>query len=120
MLCEPCINHGIEVKTKRLTAYEIVRAVSEYTDVPVDKILGKTRYQNIVEARMICAYLLRHDRNLNYSLTLIAKLLNKKDHSTIIHCIKTIENIMSVDDDFKEKIKLVFLHVHGTLKYYKD
>lgn len=118
MLCEPCVEHGIEVKTKRATAFEIVRGVGEFCNVPVDKILGKTRYQNIVEARMLVAYLMRNDRNLKYSLTLIAKLLNKRDHSTIIHSIKTVENLMEVDEDFMEKVKLVFLHVYGTLKYF--
>lgn len=120
MNCEPCINHGIEVKLKRLNSNQIIDLISEYLNVRVDKIKGKSRYQHIVEARQICCYVLRSDLHLNLSLKSVGFIIGHRDHTTVIHSVRTISDYAEVSEDFKHKLKAIYLHVYGTLKYFVD
>ena len=41
------------------------------------------------------------------SLESIAKMLNKKDHTTILHGVKKIESEMNTNPDIKNKIEII-------------
>ena len=43
----------------------------------------------------------------NNSLTSIGKLLNKKDHTTIIHGIRKIEDEMKVNEELRNKVNII-------------
>ena len=44
---------------------------------------------------------------IDVSLINIAKILNKKDHTTIMHGIKRIENDLKTSPELKEKIDII-------------
>ena len=58
-------------------------------------ILQKNRIRNVVEARMIYALLLRE---IGHSLSSIGSTLGK-DHTTIIHYVKTLRSLLDIDKD---------------------
>ena len=120
MNCSPCIEHPLMTKTRILNSREIIEKVGNYLNVLPEKIYGKTRWRHIAEARQICCYLLRSDRHLNLSLKSIGFILNKRDHTTILHSVKVVNNLMEVDEEFREKVKNVYLEVYGTLKYFPE
>ena len=116
--CSPCIEHGIEVKTEILSSNNIVNKICDFYHASPSMVLGHLRYKKLVEARHIIAHVLRHDRHLDMSLKSIAFLMNHRDHATIIHAVKKINNYLEVDEFFREKVKSIYLMVYGTLKYY--
>lgn len=118
--CNPCIDHPLKTQTKRLTPDEIIDIVCEHFKLQRVKVCGKPRYRYIVETRMIIAYLLRSDRHLNLSLSQIGDLLGGRDHSTVMHSVKQIDNLMSVIPEMKERVREVFIKVYGNLNYYKN
>ncbi len=118
--CSPCIDHPLTTQTKRLTPDEIIDIVCEHFNLQRVKVCGKPRYRYIVETRMIIAYLLRADKYLNLSLNQIGGLLGGRDHSTVMHSVKQIDNLMSVIPEMREKVRGVFMKVYGNLNYYRN
>ena len=43
----------------------------------------------------------------NISQVNIGKLLGKKDHTTVIHGVKKIENDIAVNEDLRNKIEII-------------
>ena len=71
------------------TVSEIVAAVSERFGVSVSDIMSMRRSQDVIYARHACYWLVREVTPL--SLLQIARFMEKKDHSTIIHGIEMTE-----------------------------
>jgi len=65
----------------------------------IDDIRKRVRTSEYVNARMTYAYIMR---KLGLSLTQIGKSIGK-DHSTIIHYIKSIESYIKTDDELLKK-----------------
>lgn len=120
MHCEPCAEHPLVVKHKKLQSNEIIEAIGKFLQVRPDQIKGKTRWKQIAEARQICCYVLRSDRYLDMSLKSVGFVLGNRHHTTVIHAVKTIEGYLEVDEYFREKMKDIYLYVYDTLKYFPD
>jgi chromosomal replication initiator protein len=116
--CNPCNEHILDAPTKRLNSSQILNSVCKFYAISPSLVCGKLRFRSIVEARMVAAYLLRSDRYLNLSLKHIGMILGNKDHTTIIHSVKQIENIMQVEPVFKDKVKAVFLETYGNTNFF--
>ncbi len=67
----------------------IQKVVSQYYDLPVDLLRAKTRKQEVANARMLSMYLSK--KITSNSLKTIGLLHGGKDHSTVIHALKTVE-----------------------------
>lgn len=123
-LCNPCVDYPsffqIETINKRLNSNEILESVSKFFDIPVDVIVGKRRNARIAEARMAAAYLLRKDRYLNLGLKHIGSILGGKDHTTIMHSVKRTAELIQIEEDFRDKIKQLFLATYESLSYFYD
>ena len=92
--------------TGDLTVEDVVRRVSEVSNVPEKDIVGKSRKMEIAEARQISMYLCRNI--IGTSLNNIGVYFGGRDHTTVMHAVKTI-------DQKQEKIERVGKMVH-TLK----
>jgi chromosomal replication initiator protein len=63
----------------------------------------KKRDRNLVLSRQITMYLTRKRFKLTYSLSEIGGYF-KKDHSTVLHSIRAIDNLLETDRDFRIKM----------------
>ena len=68
-------------------------------------ILSKKRNSEFVLPRQVAMYLCRN--MLDISLSNLAKILGKKDHTTIIHGINKIEDELLVNEELKNKIEII-------------
>lgn len=94
----PYISPGI---TKPST---IINMISEKSGMPIDIIKSKSRKRNIVEVRQLCMYFIY---KAGYTLKQTG-LFFKKDHATVIHACKTINNLFETNKVFIEKYKNLF------------
>ena len=79
--------------------------VSTHLNIPLDKIQGKSRKRNYVEARQLTMYLAK---NLTgNSLKSIGQLFGGKDHSTVIYSCKSIVDMMHIDPVFKDTVETI-------------
>jgi len=80
---------------------DIVRAVSEYYNMPKTEIMSKKQKKEHVLARQICMFLMKNIYNMQ--IVEIAKFFGK-DHTTVLHSINKIEKKIPEDDKLKEDI----------------
>ena len=73
----------------------ILESCSNYYNVPIQAITGKSRAKQIAEARHVAMYLLREDAEL--ALKQIGLLLGHRDHSTVIHGVQKIAHALIND-----------------------
>lgn len=64
------------------------------------KLSTKARYREIVELRQMFCFIAR---SMGFSLKTIGQFLGNRDHTTVIHNIRTFHNIIETDDIYKEK-----------------
>lgn len=81
-----------------ITIEEIQRVVCEYFSIPEDLVRGKTRKQEIVNARQIAMYLAKE--LTNSSLKTIGLHFGGRDHSTVIHAYQSVEDQMRLDQKY--------------------
>ena len=115
MNCEPCIEHPLQSvkKSKRLTSNDIINKVCEIYGYSPTMVCGKLRWKKLVEARMVISHILRNDKYLSMSLKSIGFMLGRRDHTTIIHNIRTIEDYIDVEPDFRQKVIDIYEKVYG-------
>lgn len=101
--CEVGIIHKT-YKMKNKECELIIDEVINYFDVDIFK---NTRKRAIVSARQICIYYIR--KNVKISSSKIGLLFPSKesksgflDHATVLHSVKTVENLIDVDPYYKQ------------------
>jgi len=83
----------------------IIDKVCSFYKIKKEDIKSESRKKNIAEPRQICMYLLKKHTKLN--LNEIASLLNKKDHTTVIHGISKIESNLELNEDLIEQVSQI-------------
>ncbi|HTV48518.1 MAG TPA: chromosomal replication initiator protein DnaA [Phycisphaerae bacterium] len=78
-----------------VTIQQIIEAVTHFYSVKVSDLQGKRRPKSISMPRQICMYLAR--KRTRHSLQEIGGYFGGRDHTTVMHAIKTIEDYRKND-----------------------
>lgn len=98
-------------KIRPVSSRQIVEKVAKYYDLPVKEMCGKSRVSNIKTARQITMFLL--SKELSLSTTKIANEVGVKDHTTVMHGIKKIENDIKLDFSLRDQIEEIKERIYG-------
>jgi chromosomal replication initiation ATPase DnaA len=82
----------------------ILKETSNFYGVEVFDVKSKTRKREIVIPRQASMYMMKELIGANISLKLIGKAHGDRDHSTVIHAIQSINDLMDIDFRFKRRI----------------
>jgi chromosomal replication initiator protein len=82
---------------------QIQRRVAEHYKITLAELLGKKRPATIVFPRQVAMYLSR--LLTTHSLQFIGTEFGGRDHGTVIHACKTVENAMEQDENIKKIIE---------------
>ncbi len=88
----------------------IIREVSRYYCVPVEKLRGNGRSKETVIPRQVSMYLIRE--MTDYSLPEIGKVFSR-DHTTVLHSINKIESYLKDNNDMNNIIKTLKANIRG-------
>ena len=80
----------------------IIHKTAAYFNVKDYDIRGKSRNKNIMLARHISIYLA--SELTSYSLSEIGKVMNGKDHTTIMYSVEKIKSIMETDESVRQAV----------------
>ena len=70
-----------------------------YFDIPIETMKSKTRKREIVQCRQLAMYFSK--QMTKNSLAMIGKHCGNKDHATVLHACKTVNNLADTDKRFK-------------------
>ena len=105
-LAEDALKDIINPDIKReITPELIISIVAEDFGINTEDIKSKKRSADFVLPRQVCMYLCRHLTDITYSN--IAEILNKKDHTTVIHGINRVEEDIKTNSSLKERIDVI-------------
>ena len=94
--------HVGKQKMDQINVQQVIKNVATIMKIKEKDIVGKGRSMEIALARQISMYISK--KMISTSLANIGKQVGKRDHSTVIHACKTIENKMKEDNSIKELI----------------
>lgn len=83
----------------------IANTICRYFNIPRDILESKTRKREIVQCRQIAMYFSK--RLTKDSLSTIGSIIGDKDHATVLHACKTINNLIDTDKKFDAQINLL-------------
>ena len=92
-------------KPKEITPTLIINVVAEHFGVKPEDITSQKRNSEFVQPRQVMMYLCREMTDTSYIN--IAKLLGKKDHTTIIHGYNKIVAEMNNNEELCNKIEII-------------
>ena len=90
--------------TKREVSIDYIqKVVSEYFQMDVDTLQSKTRKRHIVQARQLAMFFAK--KFTKASLASIGSQIGKRDHATVLHACKTVDNLSSTDKQFRKYVE---------------
>ena len=92
---------GGRLKTS-VTIEDVVKKVSEASQISESDIVGKSRKMKIAEARQLSMFLCRD--LIRTSLSNIGVYFGGRDHTTVMHAVKTISNKCENDTNLKNSV----------------
>lgn len=102
-LAKSMIDKFVKNTAREVSIDFIQKVVSDYFDLAVDTLKSKTRKREVVQARQIAMYF---SKNLTKaSLASIGMHCGGKDHATVLHACRTVNNLMDTDKRFKGYIE---------------
>ena len=99
----------VNSSNREITINYIITCVCEEMGTSQEDFFKSTRKRNVVQARQLSMYFAK--RYTKASLVVIGEKCGKKDHATVIHALKTIDNLLETDKQFRamaEKIEQKF------------
>ena len=88
-----------------ITPEMILRVVCEHYDVRVNNIVSRKKNASLVVPRQIIMYICREYTDA--TLENIAKLLGKKDHSTVMYGVDKIRNEISSNGELRGNVEVI-------------
>lgn len=97
------INKLVKNSRRELSIEYISKVVCDYFNMPVESLQTKTRKREIVQARQITMYFSK--TLTKYSLASIGAQIGNKDHATVLHACKTVNNLKDTDKNFRQYVE---------------
>ena len=98
-------------QNRQISIENIQKTVAEYYHIKLVDLLSKKRTRNLTRPRQIAMSLARELTSM--SLPEIGKAFGGKDHSTVIHACKTIENLKASDTVINSDHKILLQILRG-------
>jgi len=97
------LKEQLKEKQESISIEDIIKIVSQELNIKPSEIKSKSRSRQIVSARRIVMYLAR---NLTpNSMPALAQYFGMKDHTSVSHAMKKINEIIKKDENFKVQIE---------------
>ena len=104
-LVDKIIPNYVEKNDEKLNTSDIKKAVCEYFKVNEDVLCSSSRKQEIVYMRQLTIYLA--NRHTEDSHVQIGKMIGGRNHSTVIHSIKQVNNLIDTEPKTKTDIESI-------------
>ena len=87
----------------RIQIQTIINAVTDFFGVKIQELQSKRRQRSIAQPRQVCMYLAR--RHTRFSLEEIGGHFGGRDHTTVMHAVRTIQERCDSDPEFAGAIR---------------
>ena len=108
-LAQDCLADILRASDRKLTIEEIQRKVSDHFNIRLSDMIGPKRTRTIARPRQVAMYLAKH--MTTRSLPEIGRRFGGRDHTTIMHGIRKVEELRAADHQLAEDLDLLRRHL---------
>ena len=91
---------------KRITsAKKIAEMVAEFYNISGEDLMKQSRKKEYVKPRQVAMYIIR--KELDTSFPSIGDFFGGRDHTTVMHAVEKVGNLISSKDSFKQEVDLI-------------
>ena len=90
---------------KKVTIDQIQQRVAEHFNIKMTDMSSARRAQSVARPRQVAMYL--YKQLTQRSLPEIGRKFGNRDHTTVIHAVKKVESLRTIDSSFDEDIELL-------------
>ena len=101
-LAKAALGESMTPEQKRVTIQNILDAVTKYYNVRLSDLQSKKRHKSIAFPRQVCMFLAR--RHTRYSLEEIGGYFGGRDHTTVLHAVRTVGEDAKNDKEVAEQL----------------
>jgi chromosomal replication initiator protein len=101
-LAKLALGESAGAEHRRVTIQHILDIVTKYYNVRLSDLQSKKRHKSIAFPRQVCMYLAR--RHTRYSLEEIGGYFGGRDHTTVLHAVRTVGQDVKDDSEIAEQL----------------
>jgi len=98
-LAKKMIDKYVKVSAREVSMDYIHKIVCDYFNLPIELLKSKTRKREVVQARQIAMFFAK--KMTKWSLASIGAQCGGKDHATVLHACRTVNNLSETDKQFR-------------------
>jgi len=104
-LTQDCLSDVLRASERKITVEEIQRQVADYYNIRMSDIIGPKRLRTYARPRQVAMYLSK--QLTSRSLPEIGRRFGGRDHTTIMHGVRRIEELKSTDGQIAEDVEML-------------
>ena len=104
-LTQDCLADVLRASERKITVEEIQRKVSDYYNIRLSDIIGPKRLRSYARPRQVAMYLCK--QLTSRSLPEIGRRFGGRDHTTVMHGVKRIEELKLTDGQIAEDVEML-------------
>lgn len=104
-LTQDCLADVLRMSERKITVEEIQRKVSDYYNIRLSDIIGPKRLRSYARPRQVAMYLCK--QLTSRSLPEIGRRFGGRDHTTVMHGVKRIEELKLTDGQIAEDVEML-------------
>ena len=95
----------ISSKKRVTSAKKIAEMVAEFYNVSMEDLVKQSRKKEFVKPRQVAMYLIR--KELENSFPSIGDFFGGRDHTTVMHAVEKVDNLIKEKETFKQEVDLI-------------
>jgi chromosomal replication initiator protein len=104
-LTQDCLADILRASDRKITVEEIQRKVSDHYNIRLSDMIGPKRLRSYARPRQVAMYLAK--TLTNRSLPEIGRRFGGRDHTTVMHGVRRIEELKATDSQIADDVELL-------------
>ena len=104
-LTQDCLSDVLRASERKVSVEEIQRKVSDHYNIRLSDMIGPKRLRSYARPRQVAMYLCKH--MTSRSLPEIGRRFGGRDHTTVMHGVRRIEELKQTDGQIAEDLELL-------------
>jgi chromosomal replication initiator protein len=104
-LTQDCLADVLRASDRKITVEEIQRKVSDHYNIRLSDLIGPKRVRNFARPRQVAMYLSK--QLTSRSLPEIGRRFGGRDHTTVMHGVRKIEELMQQDSQLADDLEML-------------
>ncbi len=102
------------LQKRTVTPRRLLEVVTEYYEISMEEILGKSRERRLAFPRQVAMYLLREEAKCSFPA--IGSHVGGRDHTTAMHACDKINKLLKTDEQLKQDLTTLLESVYSHSK----